>query len=98
MKIHTKINWLNTYFTIFRARLSFLQISPILNGLFSLERRQNSKTSVIIKEVLNKVVKMYMYKIQAMWVFISLHEGILYTDLSRFPQYHILYSLLKQLN
>ena len=43
-------------------------------------------------------MNMYMYKIQAMWVFISLHEGILYTDLSRFPQYHILYGLLKQLN
>ena len=56
------------------------------------------KLFIIIKEVLNKLVKMYMYKIQAMWVFISLHEDILYTDLSRFPRYHILYGLLKQLN
>ena len=56
------------------------------------------KLFIIIKEVLNKFVNMYMYKIQAMWVFISLYEGILYIDLSRFPQYHILYGLLKQLN
>ena len=44
-------------------------------------------------------MNIYMYKIQAMWVFIPLHEGIQYTDLSRFPQYHIAFhGLLKQLN
>ena len=34
-------------------------------------------------------MNMYMYKIQAMWVFISLHEGILYNDLNCLDSHNI---------